>query len=335
MKDNIYDTLEISPEDIIAKFIGEYEVNQLMRSPLRDDNNPSFKFFYTTKIQPSRLFWKDHSTGEGGDAINLVAKLHNCTNTQAIQIVSDTFKSNKTIYYKEQFMCKYRKKRQTNNKYCVKYDRNWFSWELDFWKEIDQTKEDLAFWNVFAAAGISGGYSNKLMLPSVKGDPTYVYIFSEIDNSWKTYKPYRAVDDGKWRSQNIDGHIQGWKQLPETGRVVGITSSLKDSMCWRKLGIPTVSTHNENILLQEPLVRELQQRFDFVFCNMDNDKTGMDSNRAYQTQYGLPIFHIPHGVPNPNKKKDCSDPDDVYRGYGQSALVDMFASFKNIHKLIL
>ena len=50
----------------------------MYRSPLREDNTPSFKVDYNANL------WCDYGTGEGGTLIDLVMKLHQCNAYGAI-----------------------------------------------------------------------------------------------------------------------------------------------------------------------------------------------------------------------------------------------------------
>ena len=58
-----------------AKEKGSYG---MYRSPLREDNTPSFKVDYNTNL------WCDYGTGEGGTLIDLVMKQHQCNAYGAI-----------------------------------------------------------------------------------------------------------------------------------------------------------------------------------------------------------------------------------------------------------
>ena len=50
----------------------------MYRSPLREDNTPSFKVDYNANL------WCDYGTGEGGTLIDLVMKQHECNAYGAI-----------------------------------------------------------------------------------------------------------------------------------------------------------------------------------------------------------------------------------------------------------
>ena len=51
-------------------------------SPLRDEKHPSFK------VNTQLNAWYDHGTGEGGSIIDLGIRLHNCSVSELLQILS-------------------------------------------------------------------------------------------------------------------------------------------------------------------------------------------------------------------------------------------------------
>ena len=56
--------------DIYSYYVGQFKIGKLFNSPLRsDDKNPSFAIF---KGVNGKLFFKDHGSGEGGNAIKFV-----------------------------------------------------------------------------------------------------------------------------------------------------------------------------------------------------------------------------------------------------------------------
>jgi DNA primase len=57
----------------------------LYHSPLREDNNPSFKVDYNKDL------WHDFGTDEGGSIVDLVMKLENCTLAEAFRRLENSF----------------------------------------------------------------------------------------------------------------------------------------------------------------------------------------------------------------------------------------------------
>ena len=72
----LQDILELLNDyDIYSYYLGQFKINKLMCSPLRnDDKNPSFAVFVGHE---GRLFFKDHGNGIGGNAITFVKTICN------------------------------------------------------------------------------------------------------------------------------------------------------------------------------------------------------------------------------------------------------------------
>lgn len=58
----------------------------LIRSPLREDNNPSFSFYNRGGVWR----WTDHGTGDGGDEIDYLARRHSLNNRDARSLFLET-----------------------------------------------------------------------------------------------------------------------------------------------------------------------------------------------------------------------------------------------------
>ena len=70
---------KLTDYDIYSYYVGQFKIGKLFNSPLRsDDKNPSFAIF---KGMNGGLFFKDHGSGEGGNAIKFV-KLYKNINTR-------------------------------------------------------------------------------------------------------------------------------------------------------------------------------------------------------------------------------------------------------------
>ena len=70
---------KLTDYDIYSYYVGQFKIGKLFNSPLRsDDKNPSFAIF---KGMNGGLFFKDHGSGEGGNAIKFV-KLYKNINTK-------------------------------------------------------------------------------------------------------------------------------------------------------------------------------------------------------------------------------------------------------------
>ena len=62
-------SMDIDEYDIYAYYMGQFKVGRLYNSPLRKDKNPSFAIF---KGRRGNLLFKDHGTGEYGNALTFI-----------------------------------------------------------------------------------------------------------------------------------------------------------------------------------------------------------------------------------------------------------------------
>jgi len=138
---------------------------------------------------------------------------------------------------------------------------------------------------------------------------SYRYRF---DCGYKIYRPLEK--DFKWSSNVGSQCLQGYGQLPERGKVVFITSSLKDVMCLASIGYPSFALQSEMLMPEEETISQTQTRFEEVIVLYDNDfdnlrNPGQTMAVKICEKYGLKNLVIPSHY----KSKDISD---LVRDYG-------------------
>ena len=132
---------------------------------------------------------------------------------------------------------------------------------------------------------------------------SYRYRF---DCGYKIYRPLER--DFKWFSNVGMECLQGYRQLPERGETVVLTSSLKDVMCLALLNYPSFALQSEMLMPRQSTIEEAQARFEEVIVLYDND-FDKDSNPGQTmavkicSKYGLDNIVIPSYY----RSKDISD----------------------------
>lgn len=115
-------------------------------------------------------------------------------------------------------------------------------------------------------------------VPQPCDSATYAY---KLYDRHKIYKPLEQDKTKKWLSDVKSRYVQGWEQLPETGELVIITSSLKDCMVLYEMGYHAVALHSESQLIFPEMVKNLQGRFKRIILLYDNDwNTGSGINHG-------------------------------------------------------
>ena len=185
--------------------------------------------------------------------------------------------------------------------------QNWRDYELEYWKFIDRSL--LAKYDTYPTHSLTytlDGVVSREM-GSTPESPGFTYLYDSEVESWKAYKPLEKGAD-KWKSCNINSVIDGYKQLPNTGKTLVIVSSRKDMFTvLTYLDVCSISPTSEgswgNILRK---AKELNSRFSKIYIWLDADETGYMNTKklAYKTNW---IGIYPPMWYKENKIKDQTD----------------------------
>ena len=176
--------------------------------------------------------------------------------------------------------------------------RDW-SWEdANYWKQFKISKRLLT---IFDVQPISHYWINEQRFSC--NSISYRYRF---DCGYKIYRPLES--DFKWSSNVAMECLQGYQQLPERGKSLVLTSSLKDIMCLAVLDCPSIALQSEMLVPSKETIEEAQARFEEVIVLYDNDfdkesNPGQTMAVKICKKYGLGNIVIPSYY----KSKDISD----------------------------
>lgn len=291
-----------SDYEIFKYYLGDFEVGETYRSPLRtDDKIPSFNIFYSK--QYNCLLFKDFA-GKRGDCIRFVQYLLSLPTYQdAIKQIDLDMSSNKIQPKKENKYIIGSEKAQSDIKIVV---RDFSKSDLLFWKSFGINEDTLKKYNVVA---IKGYYLDNFYIET-KGT-AFAYI--EYKDNKLTYKIYRPFADkeNKWRTNHPYGVHQGYIQLPHSGDLLIITKSLKDVMSiWECTNISSVGIQSESTFIKDSVMDEYKFRFDRVVTLFDNDRQGISQAERYKKIYDIPSIFIP-------TEYNVKDFSDLVKTYGR------------------
>jgi hypothetical protein len=272
-------------EDILSK-VGETEIYKFylklesipyrtIRSPLRNDNTPSFSLFNSGLH--SRLLWKDFATGEVGNCFTLVMRLYN------LNKITDAFNCIARDMNLSGFSFDPAPRRvlglKVNNEDKIKLStkkvnvkvkvRPWSSADKKYWWSYGLTPDLLEYCGVFP---ISHYFLNDYVVQA--SDIAYAYVeYKDGIQSFKIYQPYDSYH--KWVNNNDYSTWELWDQLPKKGNNLIITSSRKDAMVIKNLFPSNILTscamQCENIMPKVSVIEELKNRFKNIYVLYDND----------------------------------------------------------------
>lgn len=259
------------------------------------DKIPSM-FIYVDSSTNTYKF-KDFSSGYQGKAINLVEYLFNINFNQArTKIVEDyeNYLKDNTYVPVQEFI--------VHDKYkVVDYQiRHWTTQDQKYWSEYSIGSKLLEYYNVspleyftMERTEIDG------QLSTIKFDKNYTYGYFKKDGSlYKIYSPKNLEK----KFIKVQNYTQGIDQL--TGKpFLVITSSLKDLMCFVKLGIKNIdciAPDSENSMISEVLIEKIKKKYVKVMVLFDNDAPGIEAAKKYNEKYDFPYVVFP-------VEKDLSD----------------------------
>ena len=286
---------KLTDYDIYSYYVGQFKIGKLFNSPLRsDDKNPSFAIF---KGINGGLFFKDHGSGEGGNAIKFV-KLYKNINTK------DEL---------ERELLRIVRKMNPNSGNAIRT----YSYSVDsgptdigivrqpftdvdkrYWKQFHISIDTLKKFQVFS---IKYFLCNRVVRGTYKEtSPMYAY---KVDDKFKIYRPL-ASKYTKWRTNLTNRNVQGLSELPvEGGNLLIITKSLKDVMCLYEMGFNAIAASSETTFIPDDILDSLRHKWKNVIMLYDRDKTGMLESRKYSKQYKLDALFVHKRF----KAKDISD----------------------------
>ena len=283
---------KIDDYDIYAYYMGNFTVGKLYNSPLRtDDKDPSFAIF---RGRRGNLMFKDHGSGESGNAISFIKLIDHITDQQTLErqllkIIRSTKPTdirNRTVVRSTDYTVDIGIVRQPFTKI-----------DIDYWNQFNISLDTL---NKFQVFSIKYYLSNKIVKGIYKDDnPMYAY---KVFDKFKIYRPL-ASKYTKWRTNLTTKDVQGLAQIPEKGNLLIITKSLKDVMVLYEMGYTAISAASETTFIPEDILSGLKEKWKYIVLLYDRDKAGMQNARKYSKQYGLPAFFINKRF----KSKDISD----------------------------
>ena len=281
--------------DIYSYYVGQFKIGKLFNSPLRsDDKNPSFAIF---KGVNGKLFFKDHGSGEGGNAIKFV-KLY-----KGIQTRDEL----------ERELLRIVRKMNPNSGNAIRT----YSYSVDsgptdigivrqpftdvdkqYWKQFHISIDTLKKFQVFS---IKYFLCNRVVRGTYKeNSPMYAY---KVDDKFKIYRPL-ASKYTKWRTNLTNWNVQGLSEIPkEGGNLLIITKSLKDVMCLYEMGFNAIAASSETTFIPDDMLQSLRSKWKHIVILYDRDKTGMLESRKYSRQYKLDAIFVHKKF----KAKDISD----------------------------
>jgi len=286
-------------ETIYNYYLGHCILDKHFYSVFRQEKTPSMML----KVKGGVIRWYDFGRSKnevsGSRAINLIMDLHGLTYYEALDKMYEDLEEGKPqeiiVNRKEVFLSKQIKFQESRPQYVDNY-----------FKLYNITPETLDLFNVWYCTQFR--FNNKLWHKSNEIDFMAIYMFSIEFHAWQIIRPYAGVTDTnklidkkkKFRPNNMEDVIMGFKQLPKHCPVIIIKKAYKEVLVAHECKIPAVCKVGENRILEPFEIDILRSKCDHLIYLGDNDKTGKNMQEQYK-RLKIPAYECP------GPEKDPSD----------------------------
>lgn len=319
---------KLSKELILSRFseeqLMEYYLHipvkkGLFRSPLRRDRQPTCSFY---RNNSGTLIFKDFATGQHLNIFGVVQEIFRCDYHEALRIIANDMGiiHDKALHKNPGKVSESTVK--INNKEVSKIQieiQDFTDLELKWWGKYGITLEILKKFEVYSCKHVF--LNGTIIARSQQHCPIFGYYGKKYQGLelWRCYFPkrtsFRFITN--WPSKKI----QGYDQLPKTGKLLVITKSMKDSMCLYSMGISACAPNSENLFISEAMLTELKSRFEHIVVFYDNDRPGMVNMAKIRKSHPELVYAY---IPKQYGSKDISD---FYKDYGRKETIELIKSF--------
>lgn len=321
----------LSEEQIFSFYIGsEIKNKKLFRSKLRNDKNPTCSMY---RNKSGSLIYKDFATDQHLNCFAYVMELFKCDYHTAIRIIANDFNiAPDSSISKNRGKIISRDFRIAEKEFSkIQIEAQEFTdLELKWWSNYGITSEILKKYEVYSCKHVF--LNGQLIAKSQQHCPIFGYYGKKYQGNelWKIYFPKRK--ECRFIGNYPSKKMQGYEQLPKTGKICVITKSQKDCMTLYSLGIPACAPNSETVIPSSAIIEDLRKRFKYVIALWDNDYTGITFLNKFKKKYPELIYTW---IPRSLGAKDISD---FYKENGRKATLNLIKDFvlwlKNRRNLI-
>lgn len=311
---------ELSEEQIFSFYIGsEVKSKRLFRSKLRNDKNPTCSMY---RSKSGALIYKDFATNQHLNCFAYVMELFRCDYYTAIKIIANDFnilKDSSFVKNRGKIISKdFRIEEKEFSKIQIEV-QDFTDLELKWWAKYGITPEILKKYDVYSCKHVF--LNGQLIAKSQQHCPIFGYYGKKYQGNelWKIYFPKRK--EYRFMGNYPSRKMQGYEQLPKTGKLCVITKSQKDCMTLYSLGIPACAPNSETVIPNEAIIADLKSRFKYIVCLWDNDYTGISFLNKFRKKYPELIYTW---IPRTLHAKDISD---YYKEYGKKETIKLIKEF--------
>ena len=297
----------------------------LFRSPLRKDKRPTCSLY---RNNLGTLIFKDFATGQYLDIFSVVQEMFRCNYPEALRIIANDMGivKDKTLHKNPGKINSNPTKIKDKETSKIQVEIQEFTpLELKWWAKFGITKDILHHFNVYSCKYVF--LNGDLLAQSQQHCPIFGYYGKKYQGIelWRCYFPkrtsFRFITN--WPSKKI----QGYDQLPKSGKLLVITKSMKDCLSMYSCGITAIAPCSENLFVSDNVLVDLKKRFRYIVVFYDNDLPGISNMKKIQKNHPeLNFFFIP-------RHYEAKDFSDFYAKYGRKVTLETIKDYINKLKL--
>ena len=276
--------------DILNYYFNVSNIPQVISSPFRKDNNPSFGIYTTDGI---KVKYTDFATKEHGGIIDMLMKYWGVSYSSVLRRIWEDLPnfSNSSTYRKSSIGNT--PVHITSNSELEVRIRKWEDYDIEYWESYGVTLEWLKYADVYPV-------SHKVLIKDGKNytfkADKYAYVYVERKEGKITLKLYQPYSKRfKWLSKHDKSVISLWTKIPEYGDRMCICSSLKDALCLScQTGIPALAVQGEGYNISNTAISELKRRYKNIYILLDNDEVGLKDGLKLSESTGFTNIILPY-----------------------------------------
>lgn len=308
-----------SEEQIMEYYLHIPIKRGLFRSPLRRDKEPTCSFYRNSS---GALIFKDFATGQHLNVFGVVQEIFKCNYFESLKIIANDFGivKNRDIPRNPGKINENPIKIEDKETSKIQVEvQDFTDLELKWWGKYGITKEILSKFNVYSCKHVF--LNDQLFAKSQQHCPIFGYYGNKYQGLelWRCYFPkrksFRFITN--WPSKKI----QGFDQLPKSGKLLVITKSMKDVMCLHSCGITACAPNSENLFVSDSILEDLKSRFKYIVVFYDNDRPGLYNMTKIRREHPELIYTY---IPKHFGSKDISD---FYADHGRKETINLIKEF--------
>lgn len=308
-----------SEEQLMEYYLHVPVKKGLFRSPLRKDRRPTCSFY---RNRSNTLIFKDFATGQHLNIFGVVQEMFHCDYFEALRIIANDMGivRDKSLQKNSGKINEHPVRMQDKEMSKIQVEvQDFTDLELKWWGKYGITLETLKRFNVYSCKHVF--LNGQLVAKSQQHCPIFGYYGKKYQGIelWRCYFPkrtsFRFITN--WPSKKI----QGYDQLPKSGKLLVITKSLKDVMCLYSCGITACAPNSENLFISDAVLEELKSRFENIVVFYDNDRPGLYNMAKIRREHPELVYAC---IPKECESKDISD---FYKDHGRKETLNLIKKF--------